>query len=351
VEAEALAQRIITTLRQPFSINGQTARVGASVGIAMAPADAIDMAQLMQRADLALYKAKADGRNCVRFFTPQLDVDNQARLELESALRDAVANDGFDLHFQPVYDSATKQLVGFESLLRLRKYTGNNAPSPTVFIPLAEDLGLIGDIGRWVLREACRAATTWPEHLTVAVNLSPAQFASDNVCDVVAAALQETGLKPERLEIEITEGLLLGDTEAVMQQLRRLKALGVAIVMDDFGTGYSSLSYLWRFHFDKIKIDQSFMNGLDEADSNAETIIKTIVALGRSLQMQVTVEGVETDPQARFVRGLAADQVQGFYFGRPVPATDVAADVLADSRRTIREPTAPEPEKELRMGA
>jgi diguanylate cyclase (GGDEF)-like protein len=340
-EAEALANRIVTSLSEPFVIRGRTISVSASVGVAMAPGDAIDLAQLMRCADLALYKAKADGRNCARFFTSQLDVDNQGRLLLETALRDAVANDGFELHFQPFYDSTNKALAGFEALLRLPHSKGQAMLSPAVFIPVAEELGLIDKIGRWVLRQACKSAATWPEHLSVAVNMSPAQFATGDACDVVAEALKESGLKPQRLEIEITEGLLLGDTEAVMSQLNKLKELGVSIVMDDFGTGYSSLSYLWRFHFDKIKIDRSFMTAFDRSDANAETIVKTIVALGRSLNMRVTVEGVETDEQAKFVRETAADQVQGFYFGRPMPETDLANGVLSDFQRATAEAAAP----------
>jgi diguanylate cyclase (GGDEF)-like protein len=336
-EAEALAQRVIATLREPFVIKGESVSVGASVGIAMAPTDAIDIAQLMRCADLALYKAKADGRNCARFFSSQLDIDDQARVTLEQALRNAVANDGFNLEFQPVYDSANKALVGFEALVRMPSFEGGTL-SPSVFIPVAEDLGLIQYIGTWVLKRACQTAATWPKHLSVAVNMSPAQFNTGNVCEVVALALRESGLEPRRLELEITEGLLLGDTEAVMEQLNGLKKLGVSIVMDDFGTGYSSLSYLWRFHFDKIKIDRSFMSAYGDANGNAETIVKTIVALGRSLDMQVTVEGVETDAQAALVRNLDADEVQGFYYGRPMPESALGASMLAALRPEPAEP-------------
>jgi len=231
-------------------------------------------------------------------------------------------------------------LAGFEALLRLPNYDGQGTLSPVVFIPLAEELGLIGVIGRWVLREACKAAVTWPEHLTVAVNMSPAQFAGGQVCDIVTEILRESGLKAQRLEIEITEGLLLGDTDLVISQLTKLKELGVSIVMDDFGTGYSSLSYLWRFHFDKIKIDRSFMNAFDREEVNAEMIVKTIVALGRSLHMQMSVEGVDNAKQAEFVRNISADQVQGYYFGRPVPATEIAAGILDDFRKTTANGTA-----------
>jgi len=253
---------------------------------------------------------------------------------LEKALRQAIVTHSLDLHYQPVYESLARKLVGFEALLRLPPMPDGTNVSPAVFVPMAEELGMIGEITRWVLHEACRTAATWPDELTVAVNMSPAQFADGDVCDMVRQALRDSGLAAHRLEIEITEGLLLGDTEAVIRQLTELKGLGVSIVMDDFGTGYSSLSYLWRFHFDKIKIDQSFMEAFGKADYNAETIVKTIIGLGQSLNMQVTVEGVETRPQADFVRDLSADQVQGFYYGHPMPASDIAASVLKDFQRT-----------------
>jgi EAL domain-containing protein (putative c-di-GMP-specific phosphodiesterase class I) len=199
-----------------------------------------------------------------------------------------------------------------------------------VFIPVAEDMRLIDKIGEWVLREACRTAATWPENLTVAVNLSPAQFLASSVSTIVAAALAETGLAASRLELEITESLMLANTEAIMAELRTLKAMGVAIVMDDFGTGYSSLSYLWRFPFDKIKIDRAFMQGFEGADRHAETVVKTIIALGRELQMRVTIEGVETAEQVAFLEQADGDQAQGFYFGRPVPAAEVGGKILAN---------------------
>jgi EAL domain-containing protein (putative c-di-GMP-specific phosphodiesterase class I) len=194
---------------------------------------------------------------------------------------------------------------------------------------------LIDQIGEWVLREACRFAATWPKHLTVAVNLSPAQFSSGNIVEVVAEALESSGLAARRLELEITETLLLSDCDVVMAQLTALKAMGVAIVMDDFGTGYSSLSYLWRFPFDKIKIDRSFMQGFAESARDAETIMKTIITLGRELHMRVTVEGVENAKQAEFLVKANGDQAQGFFFGRPIPATEVAANIMADLQNIV----------------
>jgi len=211
-------------------------------------------------------------------------------------------------------------------------------------------LQLIDKIGAWVLREACRTAATWPDNLTVAVNLSPAQFLIGSVSDIVADALNAAGLSPHRLELEITETVLLGDSKAIMTELQKLKAMGVAIVMDDFGTGYSSLSYLWKFPFDKIKIDRSFMQGLDGTGRDAETVVRTIIALGRELNMRVTVEGVETAKQVAFLDDSDGDQVQGFFFGRPIPAAQISASILADYRKIHQAPAAKAmPESKLRL--
>jgi EAL domain-containing protein (putative c-di-GMP-specific phosphodiesterase class I) len=253
------------------------------------------------------------------------------RIALEKTIRNAISHDRFVLHYQPMIEISNRRLVGFEALIRLPAEDGSLIP-PLLFIPVAEELRLIDKIGAWVLREACRTAKLWPKHLTVAVNLSPAQFASGGVSAMVAAALAETGLEPQRLELEITETLLLGNTESIMTELQAVKAMGAAIVMDDFGTGYSSLSYLWRFPFDKIKIDRSFMQGFDTARRDAETVIKTIIGLGRELNMRVTVEGVETEKQATFLAKSDGDQAQGYYFGRPMPAAEVASHILADFR-------------------
>jgi diguanylate cyclase (GGDEF)-like protein len=328
-QAEEMARRILASLSQPVHADGQEIAGSASIGVALVPDDGESPDRLLKSADLAMYRSKADGRNCIRFFTAAMESDLQTRLTLEKIIRDAVVGDAFELHFQPVVDMPNGRLQGFEALLRLRGPDESLIP-PAEFIPVAEEMGFIGKIGAWVVREACRNAVNWPDHLSVAVNLSPAQFAIANVCDMVTAALAETGLQPHRLELEITENLLLRDTEAVLTELGNLKALGVAIVMDDFGTGYSSLSYLWRFPFDKIKIDRSFMLGFDSADNNVKMILMTIVALGRSLKMRVTAEGVETSRHAEFARAVACDEVQGFYFGRPMPVTDLAGWILTD---------------------
>ena len=348
-EAEQFARRLASALSASMQFNGQAIVPTVSVGIALAPADGNNPERLVKSADLALYQCKTDGRNCIRFFQPEMDAALVARIALEKTIRNAVLHDRLELHYQPTFEIASRRLIGFEALIRLPAEDGTLI-LPAVFIPVAEDMRLIDKIGAWVLREACRMAATWPQHLTVSVNLSPAQFKAGNVSAIVAAALEQAGLAPHRLELEITENLLLGDSNSIMTELRAIKAAGVAIVMDDFGTGYTSLSYLWRFPFDKIKIDRSFMLAFGESRHDAETVVKTIIALGRELHMQVTVEGVETAGQAAFLDQANADLVQGFYFGHPIPARDVAADILADFQRANSKHTpASEAEADLRI--
>jgi diguanylate cyclase (GGDEF)-like protein len=333
-QVENFARRLTSAVTAPMNLNEQEIVATVSVGVALAPADGTNPERLLKSADLALYKSKADGRNCTCFFEPKMDSALQARIALEKILRDAVHNERFILHYQPLFEISGQRLIGFEALIRLPAEDGTLIP-PMTFIPVAEDLRLIGKIGAWVLREACKAATNWPEPLTVAVNLSPAQFEAGSISTIVAGALRETGLAPCRLELEITETLLLGHNDAVMTELQTLKAMGIAIVMDDFGTGYSSLSYLWRFPFDKIKIDRSFMQGFEASGRDAETVVKTIIALGRELNMRVTVEGVETAKQAAFLDGADADQVQGFFFGRPVSASEIGTIILKDFQKLL----------------
>jgi diguanylate cyclase (GGDEF)-like protein len=348
-EVEKFALRLVTALAKPVQFNEHEINATVSLGFALAPADGHNSERLLKCADLALYQAKADGRNCVRGFLPEMDATLKARIELEKTIRDAVSHDSFELYYQPIFEIVDRRLIGFEALIRLRAEDGTLLP-PLLFIPVAEELHLIEKIGAWVLRESCRTAATWPKHLTVAVNVSVAQFEAGGVSKIVSAALKETGLEPNRLELEITESLLLGDKESVMTELHTLKAMGVGIVMDDFGTGYSSLSYLWRFPFDKIKIDQSFMLGLDRSGRDAETIVKTIIALGRELHMRVTVEGVETAKQVSFLDEVKGDQAQGFFFGRPVASFEVAAVILSDFQRSKMEPTQPaESDAKLRL--
>jgi diguanylate cyclase (GGDEF)-like protein len=338
-QAEEFANRLASAVNAPMKFKEQDIVTTTSVGIALAPTDGAEPERLLKSADLALYKAKAGGRNCIRLFLPEMDTELQVRIELEKTIRDAVLHDRFQLHYQPLFEIVGRCLIGFEALIRLPKEDGTLIP-PAEFIPVAEGMRLIDKIGAWTLKQACCTAATWPEHLSVAVNLSPAQFAVDGISAIVASALDDSGLPAHRLELEITETLLLGNSKVIMGELQALKAMGVAIVMDDFGTGYSSLSYLWRFPFDKIKIDRSFMQGLGGNSRDASTVVRTIIALARELNMRVTVEGVETAEQAAFVSKFHGDQAQGFFFGQPVPASEVGAAILAEFRRQALKPPA-----------
>jgi predicted signal transduction protein with EAL and GGDEF domain len=339
-QARAFANRIIAVLGAPMTFNDQEIRVGCTIGIALAPVDGSSPDRLLKSADLALYDGKAGGRNCIRFFAPEMDEAMQQRIDLERIVRNAVERDQFQVYYQPLFEMSSRRLVGFEALARLPSPDGAFIP-PAIFIPLAEELRLIDKIGEWVLREACHAAMSWPQSLTIAVNLSPAQFESGSIESAVTEALRLSGLEPRRLELEITETLFMRNNEATMATLNRLKKLGASIVMDDFGTGYSSLSYLWKFPFDKIKIDRSFMESFEKSEHNVEAVVKTIMALGREMNMRVTVEGVETPAQVDFLCSADVDQVQGFYFGKPVPASEVGAEILKEVGKT-REPSRDE---------
>jgi diguanylate cyclase (GGDEF)-like protein len=333
-QVQDFAERMAAALNAPIMFRGQEVRVSFTIGVALAPADAPAAERLLKCADLALYNGKASGRNCVRFFTPDMDEAMQKRVALERTVREAVERQGFEVYYQPLFEVRGKKLVGFEALARLRGPDGSCIP-PAIFIPLAEELRLIDKVGEWVLRSACRTAQLWPEPLTVAVNLSPSQFQIGDIEAIVRDALRESGLAPHRLELEITETVLLMNDDATMTKLKKFKEMGVCIVMDDFGTGYSSLSYLWKFPFDKIKIDRSFMESFEQSGHHVESVVKSIIALGRELNMRVTVEGVETPSQVDFLYNAEADQVQGFYFGHPVPASEVSADILKDYQNTL----------------
>lgn len=328
-DAERRAAIIRQSIGEPFAVGGHQITTTVSIGTAIAPQHGHTVIELTKSADLALYAAKADGRDACRMYHPDMDAALHERQKIEKALRRAAALESFELHFQPIVRAEEKKLLGFEVLLRLQTEDGEDIP-PTAFIPIAENMGLISQIGSWVIRKACQAAAEWPDELTVSVNLSPRQFENGELCGIVETAVRESGLAPPRLELEITEGLLISDVEGVMSQLRQLKSLGVSVAMDDFGTGYSSLSYLWRFPFDKLKIDRSFMSELAEGDEHVASILNTIVALGRTLNLKVTAEGVETQAQADLLKQLNCDQLQGYHFGRPMPESDVAAVILRD---------------------
>jgi diguanylate cyclase (GGDEF)-like protein len=315
--ATALALRMISAITQPFDLSGNQASVGACIGIVLAPDHEMDPEGLLKRADLALYDAKASGRNDFRVFRPEmLEAANTQKLA-ESELRNAIARDEFELHYQPVVDAKTRLLCGVEALVRWKCST-EGLVAPDRFIPLAESTGLITPLGEWILRQACTDATSWPAHVKVAVNISAVQFKKGNLFDVVLRTLVETGLAPGRLELEVTETALLENQEAHLTTIRQLKNLGVSVALDDFGTGYSSVSYLTNFPFDKIKIDKSFTQGvLSRRDCKA--VVASTLALAQGLGTVTTAEGVETEEQFEYMRAAGVDLVQGYLFGRPVP--------------------------------
>ena len=324
-DATALAERLIELFDAPFIVEGHQIIIGTSIGIVFAPQDGLDPDQLLKNADLALYRAKVDGRGIYRLFHAEMDAQMQARRLLELDLRQALKVGQLELFYQPIVDLRANAVAGFEALLRWR-HPGKGLVPPDQFIPLAEEIGLIVPIGEWVLREACLAAASWPGEMRVAVNLSPAQFKSRDLVTAVALALHEAGLAADRLELEITETVMLQDTDATLATLHQFRALGVGIAMDDFGTGYSSLSYLRRFPFDRIKIDQTFVrDACRKRDCGA--IVRAVTGLGKELGMATTAEGVETAEQLAAVTLAGCTEVQGFLFSQAVPRCAVP-DIL-----------------------
>jgi predicted signal transduction protein with EAL and GGDEF domain len=312
----AFASSVLAKLREPIDWKGQEIPLDASIGIATAPANGSTSDDLLRSADLAMYAAKSEGRRTFRFFTPELDAQLRTRRQLELDLRQAVALNQFDIHYQPLVDLHTNQVTGCEALLRWR-HPERGMISPADFIPVAELTGLINEIGEWVLNRSCVEATRWPAHVHVAVNVSPVQFRSNTLPLRVATALQDSGLSPNRLEIEITEAVLIRDDQEALTILHQLRALGVRIALDDFGTGYSSLSYLRRFPFDKIKIDRSFVKDIDEAEGSS--IVQAVVNMASACGMATTAEGVETETQRDILRKLGCGQMQGYLFSPPIP--------------------------------
>ena len=318
--SRALARRIIETLSAPFHFDGQLVNIGASIGVAIGPYDADTAEELIKNADLALYRAKSEGRNLLRYYEPEMDAMVQSRRNLESQLRQALAENQFVMHYQPVVDVHSKKVIAFEGLVRWQHpQLGRIAPDK--FIPLAEETGLILPLGEWVLRQACRDAATWDESIRVAVNLSSVQLRDRTFVLTVMSALQQAGLPAERLELEITETSLMDNTDLTLSLLHQLRDMGVTIAMDDFGTGYSSINYLRRFPFDKIKIDRSFVSQSSSEESIA--LIRMIASLGVSLGVRTTAEGVETDAEFNTVRDAGCTEVQGFLLSKPVPAEEV----------------------------
>jgi len=320
-EASALARRLVEVLSAPYEIRGHDVVIGASIGIALAPRDGIDPDALLRSADMALYRVKAEGRGTFHFFEPDMDRIVQARRLLELDLRKAFSQGEFELYYQPLVDLERGEVSCFEALLRWR-HPQRGLVLPGEFVPLAEEIGLIVPLGDWVIRQACAQAATWPGDIKVAVNLSPVQFRNRNLVQTVVSALAWSQLPASRLELEITETVLLSENEANLAILHQLRALGVSISMDDFGTGYSSLSYLRSFPFDKIKIDRSFVDGADRPDCMA--IIRAVTGLGASLGIATTAEGVETRDQLDRLRAEGCTEVQGYLLSPPRPASELA---------------------------
>jgi predicted signal transduction protein with EAL and GGDEF domain len=316
-----MAERLLATVASEIDIGAQHLRIGMSIGVAVFPTDGKEASTLLANADAALYRAKAEGRGSIRFFAAEMDKRLRERRALQHELRSAMDRRELVLHYQP-QAAIGGEILGFEALVRWHHPTRGPIP-PNVFVPLAEESGLIVELGEWILREACREAAAWPRPLQIAVNLSPIQFRHGDLPSLVHSLLLETGLAPHRLELEVTEGVLIGDFSRALSVLRRLKALGVRIAMDDFGTGYSSLSYLQAFPFDKIKIDRTFIANL-VSNENSAAIVRAVIGLGRGLSLPVVAEGVETSEQLAFLAREACDEVQGYLVGRPSPIEDYA---------------------------
>jgi diguanylate cyclase (GGDEF)-like protein/PAS domain S-box-containing protein len=319
--AETLAEKLCAALDTDIDIDGIPLRVRLTVGIAIFPQDGVDMVTLIANADAALFRAKSEARGSIRFFELSMDKQLRDKRALQQDLRTAIVRDEVVLYYQP-QAHISGEVTGFEALVRWH-HPRHGLVSPSVFIPLAEESGIIVELGEWILRTACRQAAYWPRPLNIAINLSPVQFRYGDLPKLVHEILLETGLSPPRLELEITEGVLMGDFNRAVSILRRLKAFGVRIAMDDFGTGYSSLSYLQSFPFDKIKIDQSFVANLGHSQQ-AATIVRAVIALGRGLNMPVVAEGVETEEQLKFLAAESCNEIQGYYVGRPKPIADYA---------------------------
>ncbi len=322
-EVDALGARMIEAVGSGFNIDGHRINVGTSIGMALSPADGSIADELLKKADTALYGAKTSGRGTACFYEEEMNAALQLRRETEVGLCHAIEAQEFELHYQPLVDAHSRRLTSFEALVRWQ-HPERGLVLPDAFVPVAESSGLIGAIGQWVLRKACMDAATWPRDISVAVNLSPSQFKDKNLVSYVRTALADSGLPADRLELEITESVLLHDNSVIVAILNEIKLLGVKISMDDFGTGYSSLSYLRCFPFDKVKIDRSFIKDLPR-DRNSMAIVRAIVGLGETFGMTITAEGVETDEQAAQLSMANCTRLQGYLFSKPIAAADIPA--------------------------
>jgi diguanylate cyclase (GGDEF)-like protein len=335
-QIHAATARIVNVFKEPLKIQGKEISMTASIGSAVAPQHGFTAEDLIKSADTTVYVVKARGRNAQCYFEPRFDEEKNKRLALEELVRNAVATSAFELNFQPLVKLPSAEIKGFEALLRMRDANGNPV-SPADFIPVAEEIGLIDEIGSWVMERACKTAATWPDGMQISVNLSVAQFKRRSIVASTRKALESSGIAPNRLLLEITESLLMTETDSILEQLRELKALGVAIVMDDFGTGYSSLGYMLKFPFDRIKIDRSFVSALEQNNENATNVVQSIIALGHTLKMDVTAEGVETQEQSNALMALNCDDAQGYHYGRPMAAADIPALLLKNFADKIKE--------------
>ena len=333
-----IAKSVITMISQPYQIDGSRCVIGASIGIAIAPYDGIDSEELVRSADLALYASKGGGRGQFRFYSSDLHSEAERRRQIEEELRDALANDQMSVVYQPIIDTKTNTVVTLEALVRWT-HPELGEISPAVFIPIAEEAHLIGALGNWVLKRACDEATNWPGSVKIAVNVSAVQFANAGFSSLVAQALAHSGLPPERLELELTESIFLGDEAATTDMFNQLKLLGLRLALDDFGTGYSSLSYLQHAPFDKIKIDKSFIRGVTQEGNRNGAIITSIVSLAKALGMDTTAEGIEAHDELEAMRRLGVGQIQGFIYAVPVPP-DVVAEAMSSGEWVI-EPDGP----------
>jgi diguanylate cyclase (GGDEF)-like protein len=320
-DAAVLARRIRTSVSRPYQVDGHQIISDISIGISIAPVDGTEPDQLLKNADMALYGAKADGRGTYRFFEAEMDKRMKERRDLEMDLRQALTNGEFELHYQPLVNLQTNEITAFEALLRWH-HPAKGLISPADFIPIAEETGLIVSIGEWVLRTACKETANWPDHVKVAVNLSPAQLKTKNLVSIVKTALTDCGMAAERLQLEITETMLMQNTFATLAMLHELRKLGVQIAMDDFGTGYSSLSYLRSFPFDKIKIDRSFIQDLANG-AEPRAIVHAVAGLAKCLNMISTAEGVETQQQLDTLQAVGCTEMQGYLFSKAKPADEI----------------------------
>jgi diguanylate cyclase len=328
VQAGFVAERVVEVLSRPFLVDGNLAELGGSVGVAIAPRDGTDVATLIQNADVALYTAKRGGRNRHCMFDPSLNEAIQRRRFMEADLRRACTRDDFSVVYQPIIDSTSGRYTGAEALVRWNCPVRGEV-SPADFIPVAEEMGLVSRIGSFVLKQACSDAADWPVAMSISVNISPVQLLDPRLPASVSRALQETGLDPRRLELEITETALVGNDDLAMRTLTRLRDMGIQISLDDFGTGYSSLSYLHRFPITRIKIDKSFVQRLP-SDLGSVSIVRAIAQLGESLNLKITAEGIENDEQLAFITDHGCDHVQGFLISKPIPAADIRTLLMGD---------------------